>query len=136
MEAEWKRDPRDGVFKLLEINPRQSMQNYLPARCGINFILIAYLDVIGKRIRNFDSYEIGVKWMDFFNNLTSVMKTRTPLKEFISSIKNVREFSYFAIDDLLPWIMSSLETFKGTTFKTAKKLIEKFRTTFYDQRSN
>lgn len=130
MEAEWKRDPGDGVFKLLEINPRQSMQNYLPARCGINLILIAYLDVIGKEIRNLDNYEIGVKWMDFFNCLTFAMKTKEPLTEFISSIKNVREFSYFAVDDLLPWIMSSLETFKGMTFKTAVKLIKKIRTTF------
>ncbi len=132
MEAEWKRDPRDGVFKLLEINPRQSMQNCLPARCGINLILVAYLDVIGEEIRNFGSYEIGVKWMDFFNDLASTMENKIPLTEWISSLKNVKEFSFFAVDDLLPWIMSSLYTARKMTFENCQKLVKKFRTTFYD----
>jgi predicted ATP-grasp superfamily ATP-dependent carboligase len=132
MEAEWKRDPRDGVFKLLEINPRQSMQNTLPARCGINSILIAYLDAIGKEIRNLDSYETGIKWINFFDDFKSAMETRTPLKEWIYSVKNAREFSYFAADDLLPWILSSMETIKGTSFKIAKKIIKKFRSMVYD----
>ncbi|MEM3087837.1 MAG: hypothetical protein QXP20_01790 [Candidatus Bathyarchaeia archaeon] len=122
MEAEWKRDPRNGVFKLLEINPRQSMQNYLPTRCGLNLILIAYLDAIGKDIRKLDKYEIGVRWMDFFNDLISAMETNTPLTEWISSLKNVREFSLFAADDLLPWIINSLQTSRKILLKLLKLL--------------
>jgi hypothetical protein len=108
------------------------MQNSLPARCGINLILIAYLDAIGKEIGNLDRYEIGVKCMDFFNDLQSAMETRTRLTEWISLLKNVRVFSYFVVDDLLPWIVSSLETVKGTSFKIAKKLIKELKTTFHD----
>ena len=112
MEAEWKKDPRNGVFKLLEINARQSMQNSLPTRCGINLVLMAYLDAIDKEIRYTDSYEIGIRWIDFLNDLQSSISTNTTIKDWLISLKNVREWSFFAMDDLTPWIISGLNTAK------------------------
>jgi D-aspartate ligase len=126
MEAEWKKDPRDSAFKLLEINVRQSMQNSLPARCGINFILLAYLDAIGEKTKYFDNYDVGVKWINFFDDLASAMKSRISVVEWFSSLKNVREWSYFSGDDLLPWIADSLPTIKRKAFMTAKEIIRRF----------
>ena len=115
IEAEWKRDPRDGIFKLLEINARQSMQNPLPSRCGINLILIAYLDAIGEKIRYVDSYEKGIKWINFLADLQSVIETHTSMKNWIFSLKAVREWSVFAMDDFSPWILSNLATARAIT---------------------
>jgi predicted ATP-grasp superfamily ATP-dependent carboligase len=114
MEAEWKRDPRDGSFKLLEINARQSMQNVLPSRCGINLILIAYIDAIDEKIKYIDNYEKGIKWVNFLQDLASAIETRTSLREWLSSLENTVEWSYFAVDDIVPWIISSFETARTT----------------------
>ncbi len=118
MEAEWKRDPRDGVFKLLEINARQSMQISLSTRCGVNLVLITYLDAIGEKIRRVDNYEKGIKWMSFLEDLRSVIETDTSIKDWIFSLKTVKEWSFFAMDDFSPWIMSN--------FETARAIIQEF----------
>jgi len=110
MEAEWKRDPRDGSFKLLEINARQSMQNVLPSRCGINLILIAYIDAIGEKINYIDNYEKGIKWVNFLQDFASAIETRISIRDWIGSLENTREWSYFAVDDFVPWIISDFET--------------------------
>jgi len=120
MEAEWKRDPRDGSFKLLEINPRQSMQNALPSRCGINLILIAYLDAIDEKIKDSYGYEKGIKWANFLQDLASAMETRMTFREYVSSLRNIREWSYLASDDVSPWLISNLET--------AKEVVARIRT--------
>ena len=112
MEAEWKKDPRDGVFKLLEINARQSMQNSLPTRCGVNLVMLAYLDAIGARTCHTNYYETGVKWIDFPNDLRSAIKTKTSARDWICSLRRVREWSAFAVDDVHPWISRSLDTLK------------------------
>jgi predicted ATP-grasp superfamily ATP-dependent carboligase len=47
---EFKLDPRDGVFKLLEINARSLGGNYFTTQCGINDVFIAYRDAIGEEV--------------------------------------------------------------------------------------
>jgi len=47
-QVEFKRDPRSGEFKLMEINPRLWMWHSLAAACGVNLAHIAYLDLIGR----------------------------------------------------------------------------------------
>ena len=47
-QVEFKRDPRNGSYKLMEINPRLWMWHTLSAACGVNLPHIAYLDLIGS----------------------------------------------------------------------------------------
>ena len=47
-QVEFKRDPRSGEFKLMEINPRLWMWHSLAAACGVNLAQIAYLDLTGR----------------------------------------------------------------------------------------
>src|SRR5436309_8725144 len=46
-QVEFKRDPRDGKFKLMEINPRLWQWHGLAAACGIDLPRIAYADLVG-----------------------------------------------------------------------------------------
>ncbi len=110
MEAEWKRDPRDGSFKLLEINARQSMQNVLPSVCGINLILIAYIDAVKGNVKRMDTFKVGIKWVDFLNDFASMVDTHVSFRDWIGSLKDVQAWSYFAVDDVIPWVISSLNT--------------------------
>lgn len=47
-EAEFKRDERDGVFKLIEINPRPTAYAGFPAACGLNLLALAARAALGE----------------------------------------------------------------------------------------
>lgn len=44
--AEFKRDPRDGRFRFLEVNGRSVVYNLLPRRAGIDFAALAWADQV------------------------------------------------------------------------------------------
>jgi len=47
-QVEFKRDARDGRFKLMEINPRLWQWHGLAAACGVDLPRIAYADLTGE----------------------------------------------------------------------------------------
>ena len=47
-QVEFKRDPRSGEFKLMEVNPRLWQWHGLASVCGVDLPMIAYLDLIGR----------------------------------------------------------------------------------------
>jgi len=49
-QVEFKRDPRDGRFKLMEINPRLWQWHTLARACGVDLPLIAYRDQLGEHV--------------------------------------------------------------------------------------
>jgi D-aspartate ligase len=46
-QVEFKRDPRDGRYKLMEINPRLFQWHGLAAACGVDLPRVAYEDLLG-----------------------------------------------------------------------------------------
>jgi D-aspartate ligase len=48
-QVEFKHDPRDGKFKLMEINPRLWQWHGLAAACGVDLPRIAYADLVGEK---------------------------------------------------------------------------------------
>ena len=61
-QVEFKRDPRDGRYCLMEVNARHWKWHWLAAACGVNLSLAAYRDAIGEPYvapRQAD----GVKWI-------------------------------------------------------------------------
>ena len=68
--AEFKRDPRDGRFKLLEVNTRPWWFVDFAVRCGVDVCQMAYDDAQGKPIRRVDQYKVGATcvfpYYDFF----------------------------------------------------------------------
>lgn len=48
-QVEFKRDPRDGQYKLIEVNPRLWEWHGLAAACGVDLPVIAYRDAVGDR---------------------------------------------------------------------------------------
>ena len=49
-QVEFKRDPRDGSFRLMEVNPRLWQWHGLAAACGVDLPWIAYRDLLGERV--------------------------------------------------------------------------------------
>ena len=50
-QVEFKRDPRDGRLKLMEVNARLWQWHGLAAACGVDVPRIAYCDLVGERLR-------------------------------------------------------------------------------------
>ena len=46
--AEFKRDPRDGQLKFIEINPRIGLTQRLSMACGVNLAYLYYLSLTGQ----------------------------------------------------------------------------------------
>jgi D-aspartate ligase len=61
-QVEFKRDPRDGRYKLMEINPRLWQWHGLATACGVDLPVIAYLDAIGQRPNPVRMTREGRRW--------------------------------------------------------------------------
>lgn len=57
--AEFKRDPRDGVFKLVEVNARPWWYIEFAARCGVNVGEMAVADALGQPVPTVTAYKVG-----------------------------------------------------------------------------
>lgn len=68
--AEFKRDPRDGLFKLLEINARPWWFVDFAVRSGVDVCRMAYDDAQGREVPALQRYDVGARciypYYDFF----------------------------------------------------------------------
>lgn len=61
---EFKRDVRDGRFKLMEVNARHNYSGALATRCGVNFPLFSYRHARGELLPPASPQREGVYWID------------------------------------------------------------------------
>jgi len=61
-QVETKRDPRDGRYKLMEINPRLWQWHSLAAACGVDLPYIAYRDLVGDPLPPARMHGDGKRW--------------------------------------------------------------------------
>lgn len=66
---EFKRDGRDGLFKLMEINGRHNLSTLLAVRCGINFPLLEYLHLAYGEVPQKQYYESNIYWIDMTRDI-------------------------------------------------------------------
>ncbi len=59
---EYKYDERDGLYKLMEINPRTGLWNLSVLESGINLPLMAYHDILGEKILDASNPEGRLIW--------------------------------------------------------------------------
>ncbi len=59
--AEFKLDPRDALFKLLEVNVRPWWYVEFASLCGINVCELAYLDALGRPVPERLSFPVGAR---------------------------------------------------------------------------
>jgi len=62
--VEFKRDPRDGRYKLLDVNGRHNLSGLLAVRCGVNFPLLQYRHVSAGELPERTQFRTGVYWVD------------------------------------------------------------------------
>ncbi len=62
--TELKRDPRDGLYKVVDVNGRHNLSGRLAVRCGINFPLLQYRHLVHGEVPRAAVFEEGVYWTD------------------------------------------------------------------------
>ncbi|MDN5780825.1 MAG: hypothetical protein L0H23_02180 [Luteimonas sp.] len=103
--AEFKRDARDGRFKLLEVNTRAWWYVEFAARCGVNVCRMAWEDANGLPVgRAVERYRVGAGCVNLHGDIQSVLLRRgtgaTPLPRALGQWARAY-FHVFRIRD--PW---------------------------------
>jgi D-aspartate ligase len=70
--AEFKRDPRDGVFNLIEVNARPWWYVEFAARCGVNVCKMAIRDALGEPTETILKYAVGRRCVFPYYDLQAV----------------------------------------------------------------
>ncbi|HKY49732.1 MAG TPA: ATP-grasp domain-containing protein [Candidatus Limnocylindria bacterium] len=112
VELEFKRDPRDGRLKLLDINPRIWGWHTLGRGAGVDFPYLLWRMVHGEplaRIRG----RAGVRWVraltDVPTALRAVRAGELPLIDYLWSVRPPIECAVLALDDPLPALLEAPE---------------------------
>jgi predicted ATP-grasp superfamily ATP-dependent carboligase len=105
---QFKRDEKDGVFKLLEINPRASSWNLLAYACGVNIPYAAYCDAAGLPTAPMPRQREGVRYIYFGHDRKAFLDYRRhgdcSWSRWLRSLVGRNVYQYFAGDDPGPWI--------------------------------
>ena len=122
IDAEFKKDPRSGMFNLIEINSRCWMQVGLSLICGANLPYIAYLDALGKDVKGIVIKKEHAKWMfmlqDIPSSLKGMLNGELSLRKWIRSYKGKKGYAIFAWDDPAPFFLG----FVHILFNLSQKL--------------
>jgi len=123
IELEYKRDARDGVFKLLDMNPRVWGWHSLCTDAGVDFPWLMWLLVNGDDVPPCEA-RLGVGWLrvstDTPTALTELLAGRLSLHEYRRSFRRPHSGPIFALDDPLP----GLAEFPLLAYVFAKRLQE------------
>src|SRR5204862_619020 len=94
VEVEYKRDPRDGKCKLLDVNPRVWGWHTLCARAGVDFPYLAYRHARGETVPA-SRADLGVRWLrpstDLPTSLKQVARGKLPLMPYLRTLVSRHE---------------------------------------------
>ncbi len=129
VEIEYKRDPRDGQYKLLDVNARAWGFHGIGAGCGVDFPYAAYADLMKLPLEPAHA-KAGVGWLrlvtDVPTALSDLMHGRLSVSGYVKSLRATRVESVFDWKDpvpslaemvLLPYLIFK----KYTSSSTAKR---------------
>ena len=106
LDIGYRFDARDGQYKVLDVNPRiGGTFRLFVSRNGVDVARALYLDLTGQAVPVADPIE-GRKWMDERDMVSFLhywRDDRLTVRQYVASLKGVRETIYFARDDLPPF---------------------------------
>jgi predicted ATP-grasp superfamily ATP-dependent carboligase len=111
VEIEFKRDHRDGKFKLLDVNARIWGFHGLGAAAGVDFPYLLFSDQVGMSTARCRSRS-GLGWLrlitDVPTSISSIVKGELSLRAWISSVRRTKIESVFALDDPMPSLAEAI----------------------------
>ncbi len=105
VEIEYKLDPRDSQYKLLDVNARTWGYHSLGAQAGVDFSYMLYADQVGLPVP-VSRGRAGVKWVrtttDIPAAMTAILRGDTDWKDYLRSIIDCDVEAVFSPRDPLP----------------------------------
>jgi D-aspartate ligase len=105
VELEFKLDPRDSQYKLLDVNARTWGYHSLGARAGVDFSYMLYSDQVGLPV-SVSKGRPGVSWVrtttDIPAAMLAILSGDTDLKSYLGSIRNCNVEAVFSPTDPIP----------------------------------
>lgn len=108
VDIDYRYDPRDGFYKILDVNPRVGATFRLfVGRRGLDVVRAMYLDLTNQEIPN-DTQINGRKWVVEDSDLRSAYQCfrrgTITMSEYFHSLCGIKEGAWFAVDDPLPFL--------------------------------
>jgi D-aspartate ligase len=105
VEVEFKKDPRDGKLKLLDVNARTWGFHSLGSAAGVDFPYLLYADQIGIATQP-SRAQTGVGWLRAVTDVPTVISdlwdNELDLDTYWQSLRSTRTESVFCLKDPLP----------------------------------
>jgi predicted ATP-grasp superfamily ATP-dependent carboligase len=105
VELEYKLDPRDGRYKLLDVNPRTWGYHTLGPCAGVDFSYMLYRDQVGLPVEDARA-RAGVRWIRLVTDLPvgalEILGGRLDWRTYARTLRAVHTESVFSRDDPLP----------------------------------
>lgn len=119
-EIEFMLDERDGLYKLIEINPRTWLWVGLAKACGVDYAKMMYRFANKMETQYPTHYELGLKWRnsvtDFVFGIKAVLTHHISIKQYVSSLSGKIVHAIWQWNDIKPGLV-----FPFMTFYIAKK---------------
>lgn len=105
VEMEYKRDPRDGLCKLLDVNARTWGYHSVGRAAGVDFPYLLFRDQIGAPVEEAHARP-GVRWIRLSTDIPNALRdlragTLRP-QEYLRSFRGVHAEAVFSLSDPLP----------------------------------
>jgi D-aspartate ligase len=108
VELEFKLDPRDGEYKLLDVNGRTWGYHTLGLGAGVDFPAMLYADQVGEQVVSC-SGRTGVKWIrlvtDVPTGILEILGGRQSFWAYVQTLKGFDVESVFSDEDPLPGLV-------------------------------
>jgi D-aspartate ligase len=106
--TEFKKDARDGIYKLMEVNGRHNLSTLLAVRAGVNFPWMHYCHLVTGELPSPSGYQDGLYWIDLsrdlYFGLQRVLKSPTSLPRFLAPYFKPHVFAILDLKDPLPFV--------------------------------
>ena len=113
---EFKKDPRDGRYKLIEFNTRYGMWDGLGVRCGVDNPYIAYRDTLHLPVEPQLTYREDVIWFDWQRDVRAFWMLRKQrklsLSQWLQSLRGEKMWAIYSKDDWRPGAAFTIDLFR------------------------
>lgn len=105
VELEYKLDPRDGQYKLLDVNGRTWGYHTLGLRAGVDFPYMLFADQVGEQVKPCRA-RAGVTWIRLVTDLPTailqILNGHLDWRAYLRSLRNFQVEAVFSRADPLP----------------------------------
>jgi D-aspartate ligase len=107
VEVEFKRDMRNGEYKLLDVNARTWGYHSIGSACGIDFPYLAFADQLGLSTEQ-TSAPPGIGWLRLLTDVPTAISDLAHgslgLRAYLRSLRSARVDAVFSWNDPLPFL--------------------------------